>query len=99
VKVPTVGEVPVAADPRYATPFNVKAMETAFGETCERVNGDMIDPRFGVHTLPTVLLVQAPADPIPGKTSVKLKVTRPAAVLKVANPGMLVGPTTGGARF
>jgi hypothetical protein len=97
--VPTVGEVPVAAVPRYATPFNVKAMETAFDETCVRVKGDMIDPMFGVHTLPTVLLVHAPADPIPGRTSVKLKVMRPAAVLKVANPGMLVGPTTGGVTF
>ena len=59
----------------------------------------MIAPRFGVHTLPTVLLVHAAADPIPGMIVVKSKVTTPAAVLKVANAGMLVGPTTGGETF
>jgi hypothetical protein len=99
VNVPTVGEVPLAADPKYASPFNVSEMETALAETCVRVKGDIIGPMFGVHTLPIVLLVHAAADPIPGKTLVKLKVMRPAAVLKVANPAMLVGPTTGGVTF
>lgn len=59
----------------------------------------MIDPMFGVHTLPTVLLVHAAAVPTPGMIVVRLKVTRPAAVLKVANPGIFVGPTIGGDTF
>jgi hypothetical protein len=99
VNVPTVGEVPEAAVPRYATPFKVRPIETALEATCVKVNGDMIGPMFGVHTLPTVLLVHALAVPIPGRISVRSKVITPAAVLKVANPGMLVAPTTGGETF
>jgi hypothetical protein len=74
-------------------------METALAETWVRVKGDVKPETIGVHTLPTVLLVHAPADPTPGMIFVKLKVMTPAAVLKVANPGMLVGPTTGGVIF
>ena len=33
VNVPTVGDVPVAAVPRYASPSNVRAMLTALGAT------------------------------------------------------------------
>jgi len=63
------------------------------------VNGDIKPWTVGVHTLPTVLLVHAAAFPTPGIIFVKLKVTTPAAVLKVANAGMLVGPTIGGVMF
>ena len=59
----------------------------------------MIGPMFGVHTLPTVLLVHAAAVPTPGMIVVRSKVTRPAAVLKVANAGIFVGPTVGGETF
>jgi hypothetical protein len=99
VNVPTVGEVPEAAVPRYASPFKLRPIETALEATWVKVNGDMTDPMFGVHTLPTVLLVHAAAVPIPGRISVRLKVITPPAVLKVANPGMLVAPTTGGETF
>jgi hypothetical protein len=99
VNVPTVGDVPEADVPRYATPFKVRAMETALGETWVSVKGDVNPETIGVHTLPTVLLRHAAVFPTPGMIFVKSNVMRPAAVLKVANAGMLVGPTMGGVMF
>jgi hypothetical protein len=92
VKEKGASEKPVAAEPVYAMPERARERVTWPGALWTKVNGEPA----GVQTLPTLLLVQAPAVPTPAKMFCRSKLISPPAFVKTANCGMLTAPVVGG---